>query len=531
MAKFRLGSHKTRIAFHAHHLHHARRKRFKRRSKTNSISTRRRLLTCLFLPIWLLTVINIHSTIAVYREKVVEFPTIVKRQDKQELKRTFYVEPDENNNIAGRVEIEGGKLNENSELEVLLLQNGDKVKETRTSTGEFQFKDFTTQQTGQTYTLIAKGTNGFLAYALHVRAKLGVPERNKEQNTLMGPASQAQYVSLVDPQDQNRIVDNNLEAPSVPADTFKKDFQIDAAAIPPTFKELERIINNQHSFVSGIEGVGYARDPKQEGLKISGGFEFNLDEDGNFTGQVIVPSDEETPRDLSELNVFLIQNDSEYAQDDVENNGDFQFRNVAPGVYGLIASGKDGFAAVSIRLIGGKEKAKDKVGLKDADKQANYVTVHNESLPAINLLTIPLITNPSDVKYVRNAIQGLNIQQLANIQGGAVDGQLGDGQNGDGQISDGQISDGQNGDSQNGDSQFVEGPIEYRVAPASSSSPGFGPSVNGGGVNGGGITGGGVPFSPLGRGGFLRRAAVIGGIVALAVSGSDDETVVSPNDL
>ena len=160
----------------------------------------------MFLPIWLLIVINFHSTIASSRENLIEFSPLLKLQDNQKLKRTFYVQPDAENNIAGRVEFDDGSSTENSELKVTLLRYGQEVKTTTTRTGEFKFEEFTPDQTGKTYTLIAKGKNGFLAYALHVRSKFDILERN----TLVEPQKQAQYVSLVEPQDQVPVLELSL---------------------------------------------------------------------------------------------------------------------------------------------------------------------------------------------------------------------------------------------------------------------------------------------------------------------------------
>ncbi len=410
----------------------------------------RRCLTLCFLPVWFAVIIVFERAIADFNERALPITVHVdpgklnQPQDNdqnQEIKRTFYVDPDENGNVNGRIstiELSGISPIE-QQLKVVMLQHGEEKAKTETmlgaDAGRFQLENVPTGKTGETYTLVAFGQNGFLAYAVHVRP----------------PATNIKL------QDQ---------------------FQIEAAAIPPRFQELQRIVSRVPQFndlVTNEEPEG--PKPLKEELDVKGSFVFPLDGD-SFSGKVLLPSGDNETRDLSNLNVFLIQNDKNQGQDSVGENGEFQINGVAAGIYGLVVAGKDGFAALSIKLVESGNAAIPKPKRTDE----HYVSLpKTQALPSFN---IPIITDPKDIEYCRKTINDLNKWEgnpVANYAQEMDEGVFG--------------------------------------APATG---GVASTTTGAGEGSGGFPGGG-------RETFLRRAAVIAGIVAISLSDNDGGT--TPTDM
>jgi hypothetical protein len=264
-----------------------------------------------------------------------------------DLVNTHWITTNEQGNLDGRISgiepqssitIPIGKLN------ISLLQNGIAIREASTNyDGKFTLNNVDPG----TYTLLAAGQNGFLAYGVNILPKIKAKDLTDFNNLDLNPSGRvkAYYVSHF----------------NVPTNAIvSKGLQIDAAAVPPEFQTLQRISQNYLPENKIVEVDKDSDDATSvgEASEIASGFNHPLTADGSFTGSVQpIATPDGTPGKLSEMNVFLIQDDIEIARVTVEPNGKFTVEDIDPGVYGLIIAGNDGFAAMSVRLTSQKADA------------------------------------------------------------------------------------------------------------------------------------------------------------------------------
>jgi hypothetical protein len=279
------------------------------------------------------------------------------------------------------------------QLDVALLKDGEKVsKSTTDDDGKFVLKDV---EPG-VYTLLASGRNGFLAYGVQVLPKLeefDILEKDGDTQFKPGELKRAYYVSHF-----------NVPQDAVIAD----ELQIDAAAVPPEFSTLKRISQNYLPSASALAIDRDEDDTKatEKASNIKGGFKYALSDSGGFHGRIqpIATSDGK-PGKLSEMNVFLIQDDIEAARVAVEENGKFEIENVEPGVYSIVAAGKDGFAALSLELVEKAGDAGDKQGSTTGNKKAYYVSHRISAQAPLETMTIACATGTANLRTVFEEVE------------------------------------------------------------------------------------------------------------------------------
>ena len=324
-------------------------------------------------------------------------PSGASAQDEAPLQRTIrshWVRPNADGDIEGRIStLEMNSTIPLEQLEVSLVKDGNKLyTQTTNADGLFSFSDVTPD----IYTLIASGNNGFMAYGIEVvpRPDDGVLDLDFGKRET---AKKAFYTRL------------GLPAGAIVQD----DLQIDAAAIPPTFKTMQQLtrtfLQGAGVFAVDVKAIGNAEE-------VSGGFKYTLSDDGSFKGklQPIGTKDGEA-QSLSDMNIFLIQNDNEIGRVPVEENGTFELKDVDPGIYAIVAAGKDGFAALSMELVASKDGDVN----VNAPKRGMFkvaARLKQADLPAIG---IAIVTNPADIQVIQQEVQQLNFlnQPMANFAG------------------------------------------------------------------------------------------------------------------
>ena len=431
------------------------------------------------LPLWFVVIVVFERAIADFQDQAfyasvrVELAELNQDQEtdppdfsqSQQIKRTFYVDPDPDGNVRGRIsaiELAGVSPVE-QELKVVLLQRGQEIKTASTDArGQFTFENVPTGDTGETYTFVAFRRNrAFLAYAIHVRPPRVIPFDPAGARNTPRQNNSYHYVSFsavtqadaglqdesdspvesdlpveTDVQESDLPVESGVQESDLPVESDvpivtdvqeseipaesvlqdetilldgtglqdEEDLQIEAAAIPPTFLELERIIEGYlPSDIDLANTVADSSAPVESDHEAEGSFEYALNEDGSFSGRVLLPSGGNDGRDLSQLNVFLLQDDKVVGQDDVGENGEFDIAGVSEGVYGLVAAGQDGFAALPVRLTAAVNAQSNKQDT--ADEHYVSLTAEKRQDP---MFSVAIITDPCDLCYCRQVIRDLN---------------------------------------------------------------------------------------------------------------------------
>jgi len=429
---------------------------------------------------------------------VAETENTLQRQDDEpisDLVNTHWITTNEKGHLDGRIssiEPRSSITIPIGKLKISLLQNGVTIREGSTDyNGKFTLQDV---EPG-IYTLLGAGQNGFLAYGVNILPKIKANDLTQfDPNSNHAGRVKAYYVSHFN-------VPNNV--------VVSAGLQIDAAAVPPEFQTLQRISQNYLPEDNAVEVDKESEDVTSVGdsTEIASGFNHPLTVDGSFAGSVQpIASADGTPGKLSEMNVFLIQDDIEIARIAVEPNGKFEIEDIDPGVYSLIIAGKGGFAARSIRLTSQSAVS----STNDPNTNATHFVSHRaESTPARrNGLSVSFITNPNDIAVVKQQVSAVvNMRQQQFAQGG--------------------------GDSNsNSSSSSAQASVSQAVGNSSSfNAPNsFQPANNfGGGGGGGGIGSGGGSI-----GGLLGIAGLAVGTTALATQDDDKPTPpqspVSPLD-
>ena len=326
-------------------------------------------------------------------------------QDEEPLSETLrahWIATNEDGDVEGRISAIEAEIDATvpiEELDVTLLQKGEKIAKAKTdASGKFLLEDV---EPG-VYTLVASGQSGFLAYGVHVLPKL------KQFDVLDFNAGLDQ-----ESKNQNYYVNHH----GVPKGVVVQDkLQIDAAAIPPEFTTLERISEN---YLSSASALGIARDTDDhkaigKASKIGGGFKFQLAADGSFNGRIQpIATNDGKATELSEMNIFLLQDDLEVARVAVKQNGDFKIEDVEEGVYAVLAAGKDGFAALSLELV----KPADDEQSNLSKTGVHYVSTAGTS-PTIKpapAFGIAFVADRRDLRAIRS-----EVRRAANLRRAAV---------------------------------------------------------------------------------------------------------------
>lgn len=200
------------------------------------------------------------------------------------------------------------------------------------------------------YSMIAAGEDGFLAWSVNVQPKLA-------------------DMAKLPPGLQRAML----------AQEVKDELDVQAAAVPPAnfipLKELlTQYLPSEDStlYLAGNDLPPDMDAPPRDadpGTSLKH-HQVRLTDDGRLLGRIrrLQP---DSGRDLRirQLNVFLLQGDSITAQEDVAPNGTFAFEDMRPGVYSMVAAGRDGFLAFSIDVLGARKEPVD----LDVTQTANQV--------------------------------------------------------------------------------------------------------------------------------------------------------------
>ncbi len=321
--------------------------------------------------------------------------------------RSHWIATNDDGNITGRISAlapDQSAAIPIARLDVTLLKKGEKIRFSATDDqGRFELEDV---EPG-VYTLVAAGQNGFLAYGVQVLPQLEEFDV-LELDAQVDPASAKRryYVSHFG-------IPEGVE--------IQEELQIDAAAVPPEFETLERISQN---FLPSATALSVGRDVDDlkaidKATNIQGGFQFPLDEAGNFNGRIQpIATERGEPAKLTEMNIFLIEDDLEVARVPVEENGDFKIEDVSPGVYSLVAAGKDGFAALSFELVTPDPETsevppEEDVGVRGSQRKTRLVSYDlKPARKAPVKMGIAIVTDPRDIQAIKQQIE--RISQLRN---------------------------------------------------------------------------------------------------------------------
>jgi hypothetical protein len=83
-----------------------------------------------------------------------------------------------------------------------------------------------------------------------------------------------------------------------------------------------------------------------------------LDADGLFHGRLLPSCVHENGENLSDMHVYVVQNGQEIASTKAKADGSFSFGGLTSGIYGLVAAGPKGRAAVGFELVENNAVAK-----------------------------------------------------------------------------------------------------------------------------------------------------------------------------
>ena len=190
------------------------------------------------------------------------------------------------------------------------------------------------------YSMIVAGEDGFLAWSVNVKPKL--PDVAK-----MPKHMRAKFLR----QDVKEELD--VQAVAVPPTNFIPLKQLLTEYLP---SEDSTLYLDGEDFPEGMENPPRDANPATS-LKHH---QIRLTEDGRLLGRIrrLQP---DSGRDLKirQLNVFLLKGQEIASQEDVAPNGTFAFEDLEPGVYSLVAAGRDGFLAFSIDVLAARSADTD----------------------------------------------------------------------------------------------------------------------------------------------------------------------------
>lgn len=247
--------------------------------------------------------------------------------------RSHIVRLNEENEITGKItliESVTGDLTPIEQVRIRFVRKGAvKAITTPNRDGSFTVKDL---EPG-VHSMIAAGRDGFLAWSVNVQPKL---------------SDVAKMPKLL----RTRFLLQEV----------KTTLSIEAAAVPPSnfvpLKSLLRGYLPSEESTLYMDGVAIPEEmdgpppiDAQKGTTLRH-HQVRLTRDGRLLGRIrrLQP---DSGRDLKirQLNVFLLRNNENVGQEPVAPNGTFAFNDLRPGVYSMVAAGRDGFLAFSIDVL------------------------------------------------------------------------------------------------------------------------------------------------------------------------------------
>ncbi len=317
--------------------------------------------------------------------------------------RAHYVRLDRDNRLSGLITAidQSGKGIGVSGLDVSLVQKGNVIaRATTEADGSF----LTPPLAKGNYTFCVSGAEGFLAYGLHVVDPLPaqpgevLPLPGAEETPVVPPSESVDGSGSVSISGRLVLSPVSWQEPAAQASPVE-NLRMTAAVIPPEFKALRRILSDYapSGFSAPVGRIAESRINVEKSL-IVGGFDIALGEDGRLEGRIAQLTDEpDQPIRLQEMNAFLIRDDEIFSRVIVKEDGNFVFNDIDPGVYGFVAAGKDGFAAISFRAV-------------IATDESNGPETKNASTaiaPTPKNLQVALCP-PEDTDWLRDRVEELN---------------------------------------------------------------------------------------------------------------------------
>ncbi|MFK7818860.1 MAG: hypothetical protein AB8G99_09080, partial [Planctomycetaceae bacterium] len=247
--------------------------------------------------------------------------------------RSHVVRIDEDGLVKGKIgtiEAATGDLEAVEAIRIRFIRKGEEIAQAGPdATGMFSVDGL---EPG-VYSMVAAGAGGFIACSVNIQPKLSDIAK-------MPKYKQARFLK----QEVNKRI------------------EIESAAVAPNnFIPLKELLRNYMPteesaiFLDGPEIPEGMEDVSPENARLGTPIrhhQIRLTRDGKLRGRVrrLQP---DSGRDLKirQLNVFLLRNNSNIAQEEVAPNGTFAFSDLRPGVYSLVAAGKDGFVAFSIDVL------------------------------------------------------------------------------------------------------------------------------------------------------------------------------------
>ncbi len=298
-----------------------------------------------------------------------------------------YVELDGQNRLIGTVtaiEEGSGMTIPVPGLRVKLVQRSNEISSSLTdANGNFS----TDALIPGSYTLCISGNEGFLAYGIQVIDTASEAGEEFEMPNLQDAANG-------NPSNQKQLIRYRL-VQDQPTD-------IKAAVIPPTHNALKEIINQIPADVGlGGSGIGGNAKINVEDSVVAGGFQVSLQDDSTLVGRIApLTSSQDVPVRLREMSVYLLRDDEIMAQVSADNDGNFAFNDVEPGVYGFAAAGEDGFAALSFQAIAANASNASSEG-SGVFQEASAKTAKMGSGLSVAL------SPPEDIPFLRREINSL----------------------------------------------------------------------------------------------------------------------------
>ena len=125
-----------------------------------------------------------------------------------------------------------------------------------------------------------------------------------------------------------------------------------------------------------------------------------LTRDGRMLGQVITRSEDgRTMQAAANNNLVLLKEGRRVQTSESDINGEFDFANITPGVYGIVAAGPGGFTAFAFEATNTQFTKLDQQGRRFVARQVDPEAAEEDRLPVV---MIPPALNESLIKELRD---------------------------------------------------------------------------------------------------------------------------------